>query len=386
MSPLVIDRDYMIQTLTDLVRINSINPALAPGGPGEAEIGAYVAHALAQLGLTVNVHEFAPRRINVVGTLPGQGRGRALMLNAHLDTVGVENMPDPFSAEIMEERLYGRGAYDMKGSLAACLAAAKALVDAGATLQGDLLIAGVCDEEYASLGSADVVQHYHPHAAIITEPTEMALCLAHKGFIWLEVETLGRAAHGSRPHLGVDANMKMGHVLRELENLQYELARQLGHPLVGVPTLHAAMLNGGTALSVIADRCVLGIERRTIPGETAAQVTAEVQQVLDRLAQADRGFNATLKVTYVREPFEVAVDAPFVRVLDRVVQSVMKQSLAPSGVSFWTDAALFAAAGVETVVFGPTGAGAHAAVEWVDLKTVEDAALIYAQTALAYCR
>jgi acetylornithine deacetylase len=386
MSTLSIDRDYLIQTLADLVRINSINPSLVTGGAGEAEIAAYVAQALAQLGMMVNIHEVEPRRLNVVGIRRGQGGGRALMLNAHMDTVGIESMSDPFSAEIMDERLYGRGAYDMKGSLAACLAAAKALIDADETLRGDLLIAAVCDEEYASIGTADVVQHYHPQAAIVTEPTELALCLAHKGFIWLEVETHGKAAHGSRPYLGIDANMKMGHVLRELEALQRELNRQVGHPLVGVPTLHAALLNGGTAMSVIAERCVLGIERRTIPGETVDQVTGELQQVLDGLAQSDRDFRATLRVTYVREPFEVAEDAPLVDILNRAAQATLKQPPTPSGVSFWTDAALCAAAGIETVVFGPTGAGAHAAVEWVDLNTVEQAALIYAHTALAYCR
>ena len=386
MPALQIDRDYLIQTLINLVRLNSINPSLVEGGAGEANIAAYVAHEMHQLGLSVDVHEVAPGRPNVVGTLTGQGGGRSLMLNAHMDTVGIEHMPEPFSADIVDGKLYGRGAYDMKGSLAAMLAAAKAIVDAGATLNGDLLLAGVADEEHASLGTQEVVRRYQPNAAIVTEPTEMQIALAHKGFIWYDVEVIGRAAHGSRPQLGIDANMKMGKFLGELDKLERELRGRLGHPLIGPPTLHAALLKGGSSMSVIAERCVLGIERRTLPGETEAQATAELQALIDRVAAADRAFHATLNRGMLREPFAVDDEAAIVRALDRAFAQVLKKQPDHAGVSFWTDAALHAAAGTDTIVFGPHGEGAHAAEEWVDLQTVEDAALIYAQTALAYCR
>ncbi|MBI5563249.1 MAG: ArgE/DapE family deacylase [Chloroflexi bacterium] len=386
MPALQIDRDYLYQTLINLVRINSINPSLVPGGAGEANIAAYVANALSQLGLSVDVHEAAPHRPNVVGTLRGQGGGKSLMLNAHMDTVGIENMPEPFVAEIIDGKLYGRGAYDMKGSLAAMLAAAKAVVDSGATLNGDLMLAGVADEEYASLGTLEVVKRYQPDAAIVTEPTEMQIALAHKGFIWYDVEVIGKAAHGSRPQLGIDANMKMGKYLHELEKLERELRGRLGHPLIGPPTLHASMIKGGTSMSVIADRCVLSIERRTLPGETEDQVTAELQALIDRVAEADRDFHATLRRDMLRDPFSVDEDAAIVRALDRAYAQTLKKQPDHAGVSFWTDAALHAAASTDTIVFGPHGEGAHAAEEWVDLQTVEDAALIYAQTALSYCR
>ena len=386
MPTLQIDRDYLTQTLINLVRINSINPSLVEGGPGEAEIAAYVAHALSGLGLRVEVHDVAARRPNVVGVLTGQGGGRSLMLNAHLDTVGIDNMPAPFSAEIIDGKLYGRGAYDMKGSLAAMIAAAKALVDAGVTLSGDFLLAAVADEEHASLGTQAVVTRYRPDAAIVTEPTELQIALAHKGFIWYEVEVTGKAAHGSRPQLGIDANLKMGRFLGELDRLERELRSRLGHPLIGPPTLHAALIKGGTSMSVIADRCVLGIERRTLPGETEAQAAAELQALIDRVAEADRDFHATLKCTLQREPFAVDADVAIVRALDRAYTQTLKKQPDHAGLSFWTDAALHAAAGTATVVFGPHGDGAHAVEEWVDLQTVADAALIYAQTALAYCR
>ena len=380
-----IDRDYLIQTLINLVRINSINPSLVDGAAGEGNLAAYVAHELQQLGFSVDVHEVAPGRPNVVGTLKGQGGGKSLMLNAHMDTVGIENMPEPFSADIVGGRLYGRGAYDMKGSLAAMLAAAKAVVDSGVALNGDFMLAAVADEEYASLGTTEVVKRYQPSAAIVTEPTEMQIALAHKCFIWYEVEVIGKAAHGSRPQLGIDANMKMGKYLHELDKLEKELRARSGHPLIGPPTLHASLIKGGTSMSVIADRCSLFIERRTLPGETEAQVTAELQALIDRVVETDRDFHATLRRDMLREPFAVDEEAAIVRVLDRAYAQVTRKQPPHSGVSFWTDAALHAATGTDTIVFGPIGAGAHAAEEWVDLQSVEDVALIYAQTAAAWC-
>ena len=386
MTQLTIDRDYLHQTLADLVRINSINPSLMPGGAGEREIAAYVMQAMQQLGMAVAQHEPAPHRISVVGTLRGSGNGKALMLNGHLDTVGVEHMPHPFLADIRDGKLYGRGAYDMKGSVAAMLAAAKAVKDAGVALKGDLLLAAVADEEYASIGTADIATRYQPDAAIVTEPTELQLAIAHKGFVWLEVATIGKAAHGSRPQLGIDANLKMGRFLHELDHLEQALRARRPHPLIGPPTLHAALINGGREMSVIADRCELRIERRTIPGETEAQTVVELQAILDRLSASDESFHATVRSFFAREPFEVAADAPIVQTVQSAASHVLAQQIDPGGVSFWTDAALLAAARIPTVVYGPIGAGAHAAEEWVDLHSVEQAALIYAQTALAYCQ
>jgi acetylornithine deacetylase len=386
MTNLTIDHDYLQHTLANLVRINSINPSLTPGGAGEKDIAAYLMRAMQQLGLDVVQQEPAPDRISVVGTLRGSGHGRSLMLNGHIDTVGVEQMRDPFSAEIREGKLYGRGAYDMKGSVAAMLAAVKALLDAGISLKGDLLLAAVADEEYTSIGTADIAQRYKPDAAIITEPTELQLAVAHKGFVWLEVIVIGKAAHGSRPQLGIDANLKMGRFLHELDRLEQELRAREPHSLIGPPTLHAATINGGREMSVIADRCELRIERRTIPGETETQAIAELQAILDRLSAADKDFHATVKSFFAREPFEVAATDPIVQAVKSAAGHVLAQPITPNGVSFWTDAALLAAAGIPTVVFGPIGAGAHAAEEWVDLRSVEQASQIYAQTALDYCQ
>ena len=379
------DREFILRTLTNLVRINSINPSIAADGGGEAQIADYVAHVLRGLGLDVSTFDSAPGRTTAYGILRGSGGGRSLMLNAHADTVGVEGMVNPFSAEIRDGRLYGRGAHDMKGSLAAGLGAAKMLVDAGVTLRGNLVVAAVADEEYGSMGTTDLIPRCRVDAAIVTEPTNLSICLAHKGYVWIDVETSGKAAHGSRFTEGVDAVMRMGRFLAELERLEVALRTGPAHPLVGPPSLHAALINGGTGLSTYAESCRLQVERRTVPGETVERVGAEVQAIVDRLAAGDPSFRATVRTFFSREPFEVAPDAGIVRVLAAASGAVLDAPPAFVGDTPWMDAALLAAAGVETVVMGPTGAGEHSAVEWVDVESVVRTAEILARTAADYC-
>lgn len=384
---LSIDRDYVRQTAVDLVRINSTNPSLSPQGPGEAAIGAYVADALQSLGVEVTTYVIEPGRVNVVGRVKGSGQGRSLLLNAHMDTVGVEGMTiDPFSGKIKDGKLFGRGAQDMKGSLAAMMAAAKALVDDGVKPQGDLILAAVADEEYASIGTADLVKHVTADAAIVTEPTDLTLCRAHRGFIWYDVETFGRAAHGSRFSEGIDANMRMGRFLARLDLLEQELRQRPPHPLVGPPSLHAATLHGGSEISVYAAHCLLQIERRTNPGETEAQATNELQRILEQLKREDPSFTATLRPTFQREPFEIGPNATIVDLLGLTMKERLGGVPAHTGQTFWTDASILARAGMETVLVGPTGRGLHSAEEWVDLQSLEDLAAILAETAVRYCQ
>lgn len=381
---ITIDRADLVRLLTDLVQIDSTNPLCTPTGAGEAEIAAYVADTLGAMGLQVDMYETEPGRPSVVGTWRGTGGGRSLMLNAHMDTVGVEGMDDPFSAEVRDGKLYGRGAQDMKGSLAACIAAVKALQQAGVQPAGDVLIAAVADEEFASIGTTDVIRHHPVDGAIVTEPTDMKLALAHKGFVWIEVATEGRAAHGSRPDEGRDANMRMGHFLVALDTLERDLRTREGHPLTGPPSLHVGRIVGGTEWSVYAAHCRAQVERRTIPGETLQDVTAEIQALLDTLAAADPTFRASQKVMALREPFEVAPEAGIVRAI-RAATEALGQALPIAGQTFWTDAALLAEAGVETVVLGPVGAGLHTREEWVDLDSLVDLARILAASAQRYC-
>lgn len=372
------------QLLHDLVAIDSINPDLVPGSAGESAIAAFIADWLRKAGLDVVIDEPSPGRPSVIGIARGRGGGRSLMLNAHIDTVGVAGMEQPHSPRIDGNRLYGRGAYDMKGGLAAVMLAA-----AEATrheLRGDVIVTAVADEEYASLGTESIVKRWRADAAIVTEPTQLQVCLAHKGFTWLEIETRGVAAHGSRPDLGVDAIAKMGQVLVSLEALDRSLRSSSSHPLLHSGSLHASLITGGQELSSYPERCKLMVERRTIPGETQAIVEAQINELLAQIAERDNTFQATARTTFERLPFEVAPDEAIVAELVRQARGILGAEPNMVGETPWMDAAILSAAGIPTVVFGPSGTGAHAVVEWVDLESVDRCAQVLLATALEFCK
>jgi acetylornithine deacetylase len=348
-----------------LVAIDSVNPSLVPGGCGEREAVAFAARWCGEHGLDVEV--VGEERPSVIATRRGTGEGRSLLLNGHLDTVGHGGMEAPLDPRIENGRLYGRGAYDMKGSLAAILVAATTVGD----LRGDLVLTLVADEELDSIGTASVLARVRADAAIVVEPTELHLAVAHRGFVAFEIETAGVAAHGSRADLGVDAIVKMGPVLVALEELQTRLQDGEPHPLVGTASIHASLIEGGQELSSYPARCVLTGERRTLPGETVADVERELREIAG---------DGQLRIGTNREPYEAARDHVFVDLVARaagVTEHV--------GALFWTDAALVAAAGIPTVLFGPSGEGAHADVEWVDLASLERVHDVVVATATEWC-
>jgi acetylornithine deacetylase len=369
--------DAVEQLVAELVAIDSVNPALVPGGAGEEEIAAFVARWLDDAGLEVEVVDAADRP-SVVGIARGRGGGRSLMLNGHLDTVGVEGMLEPHIPHVRDGRLYGRGGYDMKASVAACLLAAGAA--AGADLAGDVLVTAVADEEHASVGVRAVLERFTADACIVTEPTALEIVVAHKGFAWWEIEAIGRAAHGSRPDLGVDAIAALGPVLVGVGELERALAGRR-HELLGAGSVHASLISGGQELSSYPDRCVLELERRTLPGDTAEQLDGE----LARLVAAGDGAELRARTTLVRAPFEVDPAEPIVAVLRERATAHLGREPRMQGHSAWMDAAFTSAAGIPTVVFGPAGAGAHETEEWVDLASVGDCAEVLLATAAAFC-
>ena len=372
--------------LSDLVSINSINPDLVPGSPGEGEIALYIADWLKLAGLEVELIESVTGRPNVVAIARGTGGGKTLLLNGHMDTVGVAGMTDGHMPRIDLEtgRLYGRGSYDMKGGLAACmLAIAEAKKR---NLRGDVIFTGVIDEEYASLGTFDLAKRFHADGAIVAEFTELQLILAHRGFVWLEIETIGTAAHGSRPDLGLDAIVKMGRVLTEIEKLDLKLRAHPTHPLLGSGSLHASLIQGGQELSSYPERCLLSVERRTLPGESPESVENEFLEIVEDLRRADQSFQAVVRRGIDRAPLETREDADIVQAIQEASRKILKRPSPIAGVQFWTDAAVLSAEGIPSVLFGPSGSGAHAVEEWVDLASVRTCAEIYLATAMDFCR
>ena len=311
------------------------------------------------------MHELGPSRANVIAVARGSGGGRTLMLNAHMDVVGAGGMGEPWTPRIDGTRLYGRGAYDMKASLAAIMLAGREA--ARLQLRGDVIVTAVADEEFASIGVQDVVRHMRADAAIVTEPTGLDLCVAHKGFVWLEVETRGVASHGSLPEEGIDAIAKMGPVLTGLADLDRELRSRPGHPLLGPASIHASLIQGGQELSTYPARCLLSIERRTIPGETIAEIEGQIAAILVQAGAADSSFQAEQRTLLVRAPFGVGLDQPIVDLAQRHLTRATGREPEIVGAGGWMDSAFLAAAGIPTVIFGPDGEGAHADVEWVDL-------------------
>ena len=368
--------------LADLVAIDSVNPALVPGAAGESEIAAYVAAWLGERGLQVTVIDDPPGRPSVVGVARGSGGGASLMLNGHIDTVGVAGMARPHAPDVRGGRLYGRGAYDMKGGVAACMLAGAAAVGSG--LRGDVIVTAVADEEHASVGVQAVLRRFTADACVVTEPTQLQACVAHKGFVWAELETRGRAAHGSRPDLGVDAIAGMGPVLTAIGALQVSFDGR-PHPLLGPASLHASLVDGGQELSSYPARCVLGVERRTLPGERVADVERELDGLLARARETDPRLSTELRLGVVREAFEVDPQAAIVVLLRGAARSVLGAAPEIVGEHPWMDAAFTAAAGIPTVVFGPGGAGAHAIEEYGDVASVQQCADVLLETARRLC-
>lgn len=367
--------------LSRLVAIDSVNPDLVEGGAGEREIAAFVAGWAGENGLEAEVLEETAGRPSVLVRARGTGGGRTLLLCAHLDTVNVDGMTEPHTPRVEGDRLYGRGAYDMKAGLAAALIACRDA--AGEGLAGDVVVAAVADEEHASIGVQEALRTVRADGAIVTEPTELAVAVAHKGFVWAEIEVTGRSAHGSRPHLGVDAIVKAGPILVALGELDARLADR-EHPLLGRGSVHASIIDGGVELSSYPARCVLGLERRTLPGETVTDVEAELDALLDVCRAADPELQAERRTLLVREPFEIDAAHELVE----LVREAAEPGSGPpevGGVSYWADSAFIAAAGIPTVLYGPGGEGAHAITEWVSLADTEIVARVLTGVGRRFC-
>jgi len=359
-------QDPTIALLKDLVAIDSVNPSLVPGGAGEGAIAERIAADMRASGIDVRVSEAAPGRPNVVGLIDSGRPGPALMLCGHSDTVGVEGMAAPFDPVVRDGKLFGRGAQDMKGGVAAILAAARRLAQSPAGLKGRVIVAIVADEEYASVGADAVVKEWTADAAVVAEPTDLAIGIGHKGFEWVLVETHGIAAHGSRPDDGVDAILMMGRVLAELDALERSLMAGPRHPLLGRPSLHASLIGGGRELSTYPDHCTLSIERRTVTGEGPGSLLREVEAILARLREADSRFRAEARSSFERPPYLTPDGHP----LPRQLRESLGRATTVGAMSFWTDAAILGGAGIASVVFGPGGAGLHGLEEHVRLDEV----------------
>lgn len=357
-----------------MVAVPSVNPVIEAGGAGEEELARLCAGWLEGWGFQVDLVEAGAERWNVVGR---HGGGRpALLLNGHLDTVGVEGMTiPPFGAELRDGRVWGRGACDMKGGDGALLSAAARLADGGH--RGQLIVALTADEEHASVGmEALVASGVEADAGVVCEPTELAVMPAHKGFQWAELRVRGRAAHGSRPDLGVDAIRHAARYLCALDDYETILESRESHDLLSPGSIHAGTIRGGAAPSVYPEECTLVLERRTLPGEDRDAVIAELRDLLDRLRAEVPGVEAELVAGLGRPGTEVPTDSPLVQGLLAAAEEEGVDGRV-EGMSAWVDAALLNEAGIPAVCFGPGSISlAHAAQEWVPAEEIHACARV----------
>lgn len=370
----------IVDLASRLIRIPSVNPSIAPDqAHGETAVATFACEWLNAHGVRARLEEAAPGRPNAVGEL-ARGEGPTLILCAHLDTVGTAGMARAFEPEVRDGRLYGRGSNDMKGSVAAVMCAAAALADDPA-FHGRLLLALVADEEYTSVGADDFVRRHTGDACILTEVSSGDLVLAHKGFVWAELVVRGRAAHGSRWDLGVSAIGRMGRIIAALERFDREALRARTHPLTGPASMHCATVEGGAGLSTYAPECRLRIERRTLPGESADQVIEELAAVV-----REAGEEAEIRRLFDRLPLDGGPQSPIARCVREAAARVTGAAPRDQGVGYWMDAAIFAAAGIPTVDYGPHGEGAHETVEWVDIASLVSCARVLAECGRSFAR
>lgn len=370
-----IDRNFITTLLEAMVRTESINPDLAPGGSGEGELAAWFGVRLNALGFDVTFEDVAPGRPNVIARRPGRGEAPPLMFCGHLDTVGVTDYDgDPLEPRSAEGRLYGRGSYDMKGGLAAVLGAVAATPDT----PGDIWLGLVIDEEYASIGADALAGSATPMPTVLVEPTDLRACIAHKGFAWLTVTTEGQAAHGSLTGQGVDAIAHMGRLLGEMESWAKGVFAAQIDPLLGPASAHASLISGGLGWSTFPGQCALKAEHRLLPGQTASDALALWNDAIARQSAADPRFIARVALEMYRPGYRIAEDAPITAALLAAVNAVMGAPAPIGGIPAWMDSAVLSAAGFPTIIYGPSGAGAHAATEYVELDSVFTCAQVYA--------
>lgn len=374
----------VVRLLADLVAIGSVNPDLVPGAAGESAIADYCQRWLEARGLEVERLEARSGRPSIVGVARGTGGGRSLMLNGHYDTVSLAGFRgDPLRPMIENGRMTGRGAYDMKSGVAAAMVTAAWA--RRQRLSGDVIVACVADEEHASRGTEEVLMRYTADAGIVTEPSELQAVLSHKGFAWFDITILGRAAHGSRPDLGIDAITKAGHALVALEKWGARLRLGRQHPVLGPTTVHASLIEGGEEASSYPASCTITIEVRMLPGQTGAGVETELRDVLGRLALTVPDFQWRLTRGLERRAFEAEREHPIVRAVLSEAELALGHPAVVRGEPFWTDCALLRDAGIPCLMFGAAGGGAHADDEWVDLASVDTLTEILAGVVHRFC-
>jgi acetylornithine deacetylase len=371
----LVERESVIQLLGEMVSIDSVNPSLAPDHPGEMELQSFLLGWFEERGISCHLQQVEGDRGNVVAKV-GEGEGRLLMVS-HMDTVGVDDMTiPPFSPVVKGDLLYGRGSADTKGGMAAAMLAMESLHELG-ELDGQLILAATVDEEFEAVGVERLVRGIGADAALVMEPVDMTVVVAHKGFAWMEFRVRGRAAHGSDQELGIDAIDGIGRLIEELRGLGSELRAKV-HDHLGSPTLHSSVIRGGEGWSTYPSLCELRVERRTLPGETIDDIRREMGILLERVRE--HSVEAEGEIVLFRGGTETSSD-------DEIVMSILEAGrmegidLERGGMAAWPEAGILNRHGIPSVVFGPSGCRGHESDEHVSIQSVRQCSRIIRRAA-----
>ena len=378
-------KSSVVSLLKSLIRIASVNPIIEQTRD-EEQIATFIADWFRRTRkFNVIEQRVSKNRFNVVAILPGRSNGPSLMLNGHMDTVGVSNMTiKPFDPFIEHGRMHGRGSCDMKGSIAAMMSAMLSLANSNQRLNGDVIFSGVVDEEYESIGMYELVKRFRTDAAIVGEPTSMNIATAQKGYAWLEIETTGRRIHGSTPEKGVDAIEKMAIIISKLDLIRRKHTR-LRHRLVGTPRIHTSNITGGSDWATVPAKCTLRLERRLIPGEKPQDSVTELREIIAQCSKRDRKLKATVRLIHYAE----SIDVKRARHISLLEQELKHAGIRGRivGVPYWTDAAILVnRAKIPTCLFGPGNIeNAHSPDEFVNIQEATNSIPVYVRTAQRYC-
>ena len=367
----------LVEYCREMVRIKSVNP---PGD--EMAMAEYVANVLKSIGLEVKLLKHSSSRASVLAILRGSGQAPALLYSAHLDTVplGAEQwIHEPFAAETLDGKIWGRGSADMKGGLAALLVMAKIMANSGLSIKGDLIFAITAGEEIDSLGAKSVASYpgLGPvQAIIVPEPSYNDIYIAEKGALWLEISTYGKTAHGSMPALGKNAVMMMVELIKGLEKISIPFE---SHAMLGGFSMSINTISGGIKTNVVPDRCVVSIDMRTVPGQDHHDIMARFQGLIKDLGKHDPDFKAAIEISNDRPPIETSPEEPVVKMMVDIVADITGELPIPKGVNYYTDAAtLTPAFKAPMIICGPGHPGlAHQPNEYVEIEKLVQAAKIY---------
>lgn len=376
-----IDRDLVVDLTRQLIRFQSTNP---PGN--EEEPARWLASRMEALGLEAEIQQLEPDRANVIGRLRGTGEGH-LVFTGHLDVVppgGQEWEHGPFDADLVDDRIYGRGSADMKGGVAAMVAAAAALVCDGFRPSADVVIACTAGEEAGMMGAAAMVERRSLEGSrylVVAEPSDLDVFIGEKGVLWLRVRALGRTAHGSMPWLGVNAVSYMARLIPRLEEYPFPWEESA---LLGKPTLSVNVIEGGNKTNVVPDVCEISIDLRTVPGQDHQSIIASVRSMAEELARDyDPGLRVEIDVENDKGPLETEPEDALVTAMVESVARVRGATPEPGGVTYGTDAAYLGPGfNIPMVICGPGAPGmAHQPDENVEVAQLVQAAQIYADLA-----